>query len=42
MYVLQLAQQVIAERSSKVVSFALNMLESEFEQFMEAHGVVIR
>jgi hypothetical protein len=34
MYVLQIAQQVIAARSGDEVSLALGMLDAELEQFM--------
>jgi hypothetical protein len=42
MYVLQLTQQVIVERSSEAVSLALEMLEAEFEQFVKSHAIVIQ
>jgi hypothetical protein len=40
MYVLQIAQHVMAERSGEDVSFALGMLGAELEEFMKAHAVV--
>jgi hypothetical protein len=42
MYVLQLAQQVVADRSSDALSVALDMLDAEIEQFMNSHAVAIQ
>jgi hypothetical protein len=42
MYVLQLVQQVIADRSSDALSVALDMLDAELEQFMSSHAVAIQ
>jgi hypothetical protein len=41
MYVLQIAQQVIADRSGEEVSLALGMLDAELEQFMKAHAIAV-
>jgi hypothetical protein len=42
MYVLQLTQQVIAERSNEAVSLALQMLEAELEQFVKSHAIAMQ
>ena len=42
MYVLQIAQQVITERSGEETSLALNMLDAELEQFMKSPAVAIQ
>jgi hypothetical protein len=42
MYVLQIAQQVIADRSGNEVSLALGMLDAELDQFMKSHAVVVQ
>jgi hypothetical protein len=42
MYVFQLTQQVIADRSSEAVSLPLEMLEAELEQFVKSHAIVIQ
>ena len=42
MYVLQLTQQVIADRSGEAVSLALDMLSAELDEFMKAHASVIQ
>jgi hypothetical protein len=42
MYVLQIAQQVIAEMSNEEASLALGMLDAELDQFMKSHAVVIQ
>jgi hypothetical protein len=40
LYVLQIAQQVIANRSGEEVSLALAMLDGELDEFIKAHAVV--
>jgi hypothetical protein len=42
MCVLQIAQQVLAERSGEEVSLALGMLDAELDQFMKAHAIAIQ
>ena len=42
MYVLQLTQQVIADRSSDELSVALDMLNVEVDQFVKSHAIVIQ
>jgi hypothetical protein len=42
MYVLQIAQEVIADRSGDEVSLALGMLDAELEQFMKSHAIAIQ
>ena len=42
MYVLQIAQQMIADRSGEEVSLALDMLDAELDQFMKAHAVAVQ
>jgi hypothetical protein len=42
MYVLQIAQQVIADRSGEEVSLALDMLVAELDQFMKSHAIAIQ
>jgi hypothetical protein len=42
LYVLQIAQQIIAERSGEEVSLALGMLDGELDQFMRFHAVAIQ
>jgi len=42
MYVLQLTEQVIADRSSEAVSIALDMLNAELEHFVRSHAIVIQ
>jgi hypothetical protein len=42
LYVLQLVQQVVAERSAEAAALALGMLNSELEEFMEAHAVAVQ
>jgi hypothetical protein len=42
MDVLQIAQQVIAERSGEEVSLAMDMLDAELEQFMKSHAIAIQ
>jgi hypothetical protein len=42
MYVLQIAQQVIAERSGEEASLALNMLDAELDEFMKSHAITIQ
>jgi hypothetical protein len=42
MYVLQIAQQIIAERSGEEVSLALGMLDAELDQFMRSHAVAMQ
>jgi flagellar biosynthesis/type III secretory pathway protein FliH len=42
MYVLEIAQQVIADRSDEEVELALAMLRAELDQFMKAHAVAIQ
>jgi hypothetical protein len=41
-YVLQIARQVVADRSGEEVSLALAMLDAELYQFMNAHAIVIQ
>jgi hypothetical protein len=38
-YVLQIVQHVIAERSAEEAPLALGMLNAELDQFMKAHAV---
>jgi hypothetical protein len=40
MYVLEIAQQVIARWSGEEASLALGMVEAELEQFMKSHAIV--
>jgi hypothetical protein len=42
MYVLQLTEEVIADRSSEAVSLALDMLSAELDQLMKSHAIVIQ
>ena len=42
MYVLQLAQQVIADRSSDALSVALDMLDAELDEFIKSHAIVVQ
>jgi hypothetical protein len=42
MYVLQIAQQVIAHRSGEEVSLALAMLDAELDQFMDSHAIIVQ
>jgi hypothetical protein len=42
MYVLQIAQQMLALRSGEEVALALGMLDAELDQFMKAHAVAIQ
>jgi hypothetical protein len=42
MYVLQIAQQVIADRSGEEVSLALDMLDAELDQFMKSYAIAIQ
>jgi hypothetical protein len=41
-YVLQLLQQIIAERSAEHAALALDMLSAELEEFMKAHAVEVQ
>jgi hypothetical protein len=41
-YVLQLTQEMIAERSSEAVSLALEMLGAELDAFLKAHAAAIQ
>jgi hypothetical protein len=40
--VLQITQQVLAQRSGEEVSVALDMLDAELDQFMKSHPVAIQ
>jgi hypothetical protein len=42
MYVLQIAKQVIADRSAEEVSLALGMLTAELDEFMKSHAVAVQ
>jgi hypothetical protein len=42
MYVLEIAQQVIARWSGEEASLALGMVEAELDAFMKAHAIVIQ
>jgi hypothetical protein len=42
MYVLEIAQQVIAQWSGDEASLALGMVEAELEQFVKSHAIVIQ
>ena len=42
MYVLEIAQQAIAQWSGEEASLALGMVEAELEQFRKARAVVIQ
>jgi hypothetical protein len=42
MYVLQLTQRVIEERSNEAVSVALDMLDAEVDRFTKSHTIVIQ
>jgi hypothetical protein len=42
MYVLQLTQRVIEERSSDALSAALDMLDAELEEFIKSHAIVVQ
>jgi len=42
MYVLQIAQQVIADRSGEEVSLALDILDAELDRFMTSHAVAFQ
>jgi hypothetical protein len=42
MYMLQIAQHVIADRSGEEVSLALGMLDAELDQFMKSHAIVVQ
>jgi hypothetical protein len=42
MYVLQIAQQVIADRSIEEVSLALELLDAELDRFMKTHAVPLQ
>jgi hypothetical protein len=42
MYMLQIAQQVIAARLGDEVSLALGMLDAELKQFTTSHAIVIQ
>jgi hypothetical protein len=41
-YVLQIAQQMIARRSGEELSLAMNMLDSELDDFMKSHAIAIQ
>ena len=40
MYVLQIAEQVVAQRSPAGAALALSILDAELDEFMKAHAVV--
>jgi hypothetical protein len=42
MYVLQIAQQVLAVRSDEKAALVLGMLDAELDQFMKAHAVAVQ
>jgi hypothetical protein len=42
MYVLQIAQQVIVDRSGEEVSLVLGMVDAELAQFIKAHAIAIQ
>jgi predicted membrane-bound spermidine synthase len=42
MYVLQIAQHVIAQRSGEEVPLVLGMLDAELDEFMKSHAVAIQ
>jgi hypothetical protein len=42
MYVLQIAQQVIAHRSDDEVSLALAMLDAELDRFIDSHAIKVQ
>ena len=42
MYVLQIAQQIVEDRSGEEVSLALDILEAELDRFMKSLAVAIQ
>jgi hypothetical protein len=42
MYVLQIAQQVIADRSGDEVGLPLDMLDAELGKFVKSHAIVVQ
>jgi hypothetical protein len=42
MYVLQIVEQIVAERSAEGAALALGMLDAEIEEFMQAHEVAVQ
>jgi hypothetical protein len=42
MYVLQIAQQVIADRSDEEVSLASGMLEADLDEFIKSHAFAVQ
>jgi hypothetical protein len=42
MYVLQIAQHVLAERAGEEAALVLGMLDAEIEEFMQAHAVAMQ
>lgn len=42
LYVLQILQQVVAERAAEEAALAIGMLSAELEEFMNAHAIAVQ
>jgi hypothetical protein len=42
LYVLQIIQQIVADRSVEGTALALGVLDAELEAFMKAHAIVVQ